>query len=122
MNTPLWAQNLVLDACLWWENQGNTSRLPTLKWRHSRHFFSSGHAHYGEAEITITAGTDRHDQRMVLLHELAHILRPRGHTAAFWGCAWSLFRWAGLPIRKTLARESGYMKGAAIAYRRNRRS
>ena len=39
---------------------------------------SSGHASQRRHVITINAGTSETDQRMVLLHELAHLLTPCG--------------------------------------------
>lgn len=86
---------------------------------------SSGRAHYGtddgKPHIVVTTGTDRRDQRLVLLHELAHILTPKAHHGpAFWDQAWSLYRRYGVPIRYAQKREYGYRKGARAGYQRTR--
>ncbi len=150
MNTPEWAQDLIIDAMLYLESKGFQSNLPDIKWRHRTGFHSSGHA--GKAHITLSAGTNRIDQKLVLLHELAHTVteaevkyldidkaKKRGwhfpseilagrplisryiyHTDKFWDTAWSLYRWAKLPIRYCLNREREYRVGAVAAYRRNK--
>ncbi len=76
MNTPNWAQDLIIDAMLYLESKGFQSNLPDIKWRHRTGFHSSGHAggHAGATHITISAGTNRTDQKLVLLHELAHMV------------------------------------------------
>ena len=143
MRTPKWAQELLIDACIYL----GIDDLPALDWRHGRRRCSSGRC-YGKSRILVTAGTDRTDAKMVLLHELAHAatppeirevklsgkwMRPDGtpwenptatqqvsHGDAFWDTAWRLYRWAKLPIRYCLQRETDYRKGAAVAYRRSK--
>lgn len=133
---PQWAQELLINACL----QMGKEDLPAVTWRRTGarvqrerygvvvkyppHQMTSGYAFVSENRIVITAGTDRGDQKRALLHELAHLLRPVGehHSAAFWDTAWSLYRWAKLPIRATAKREGEYRKGATLAYARSRRS
>lgn len=149
-NTPNWAQDLVIEASIYLEAHGRKVALPVISWRHGARRSSSGHANPKGKTITITAGHDRTDQKMVLLHELAHIVigcEPRYwnierakksgwhfeteptepiviknlfHTPAFWDLAWDLYRWAKLPIRYCLNREKSYRKGAVLAYRRSR--
>ncbi len=66
------------------------------------------------------AGTDKVDQKIVLLHELAHWVNPQvaAHTAQFWDLAWVLFRQYRLPVQRTLVREGNYRRGALAAARR----
>ena len=78
-------------------------------------------------QITIKVGVPhphypiRTEQKIVLLHELAHWLLPVGehHSPAFWDKAWSLFRRYRCPIKVALAREGNYLKGAVAAYHRS---
>jgi hypothetical protein len=66
--------------------------------------------------ISVTAGTDELDQRLTLLHELAHWLGPqqrrrRGrtahHDAVFYATAFRLYGAHGIPESEALAREGG---------------
>ncbi len=142
---PQWAQDLVLDTWLYWqkahafENFGTWDKpLPVIDWRNTHRrgtYFkfakpkkSSGRAWNKQAlvpedRIVVTAGSERLDQRVVLLHELAHILSPVGehHGSHFWDVAWELYRWAKIPIRYAKTREGNYRKGALVAYSRSRK-
>ena len=128
MPPPLWAQNLVIQVAL---DEGR-NELPDLVWRKSRiQWGVSGHAKSGclgqADQITIKVGVPhphypiRTEQKIVLLHELAHWLLPVGehHSPAFWDKAWSLFRRYRCPIKVALAREGNYLKGAVTAYHRS---
>jgi hypothetical protein len=127
MTTPKWAQELILDASLYLESKGYAAVLPDITWRHGSKFQSSGHASRTN-HITITAGRDRLDAKLVLLHEYAHIhAKPAPgshiwHSGEFWNLAWDLYRWAKLPIRYCQQREYSYKVGAQVGYRRNRKS
>ena len=66
--------------------------------------------------MAVTAGTDQIDQRLTLLHELAHWLAPwarrrRGrtthHGADFYAIAFGLYRAHGVPDAEALDREGG---------------
>jgi hypothetical protein len=66
--------------------------------------------------VSVTAGTDALDQRLTLLHEMAHWLGPaprrrRGrvlhHDARFYAIAFDLYRRHGIPDAEVLAREGG---------------
>jgi len=83
---------------------------------------SSGYAAPTANRVHVTAGTDRTDQKLVLLHELAHWLCDVGehHGARFWDKAWQLYRRYRVPIRYARKREGNYRKGAALAYARSR--
>jgi hypothetical protein len=69
--------------------------------------------------ISVVAGRDPLDQRLVLCHELAHWLGPpnQGHSQAFWRRAWQLYRRYRVPIYYALARE-GDFQGAIETYRK----
>ena len=68
---PQWAQDLTIDTILYLQSQGFKVELPELVWRHGYKFHSSGHCS-GKIKVIITAGKNRLDQKLVLLHELAH--------------------------------------------------
>ena len=56
---------------------------------------------------------------MVLLHEIAHWLRPsiESHSKEFWKLAFKFYKQYGVPIRKAYQREKSYKKGAEVGYR-----
>src|SRR6266540_652846 len=64
------------------------------------------------ARIVITAGRSLKDQRLVLLHELAHWLAPTGehHSESFWERAWALYRLYGVDLAYARKREGDYRK------------
>jgi hypothetical protein len=127
MPVPQWAQGLIIQVAIdegretlphviWWRRRGGSP------WTRK---FSSGRggppvAGNMTGSIHITAGSDRKDQKLVLLHELAHWLMPpqEHHGARFWDKAWQLYRRYGVPIRYAKAREAQYRKGSVTAYRR----
>jgi len=145
---PRWAEKLTLDALVYLEDLGYKVPTPAIIWRHGQQQFSSGRTYLPD-KIIITAGKNRLDTKLVLLHELAHtvagnkpvyldvkratkqgwrflqepteplIIGTRSHTSEFWDIAWKLYRWAKLPIRYCQQREYIYRKGAISAYRRN---
>ncbi len=127
MNTPKWAQDLILDAILYIQSATPlTPELPDINWRHAKdRRNSSGICH--PRNITIVKGSNRVDAKLVILHELAHWALPEGsghegHTPRFWDLAWQLFREFKLPIRHCKKRESEYRKGSLVAYHRSRKS
>lgn len=74
------------------------AKPPQIVWRKHRGkagLRSSSGLYSGSLNrITIRAGSSREDQKLVLLHELAHHLAPAKahHGAAFWRIAWSLYK------------------------------
>ena len=123
MTAPKWAQDLTLNALAWYEQNNPGCKAPdiTLNWRRSSyHKNSSGRANGVTNRVTVTAGKIRLDQKLVLLHEVAHVLVPGGHTDAFWDMTWALYRWAQLPIRYCQKREYTYKAGARAAYARSK--
>ena len=128
MNPPRWAQDLMLKAMLWWEEQGHVVPPVSLTWRRCSKRPSTGRTMFVDRDsvvsttrIVVTAGRSRRDQKLLLLHELAHAMLPRGeyHSALFWDTAWVLYRWAKLPLRYAQRREGRYRRGALVAYRRS---
>lgn len=109
--TPAWASEIVLGEC-----QAAGVAEPVLRWRHVRRSASSGVTRRSAGSISVTAGTDPLDQRLTLLHELAHWLGPvarrrRGrvqhHDAGFYAVAFDLYRRHQIPDAEVLAREGG---------------
>lgn len=130
MAAPKWAQEYLLKAACWAETQGYKVPPFELKWRRCNKYSCSGVAcndtnprWFKGFWININASkkSDKktEDAKIIMLHELAHILNPnQNHTPKFWDTAWALYRWAGLPVKRTLACETAYRRGAALAYRR----
>jgi hypothetical protein len=134
---------LLINACLFL----GVNDLPELRWRHRPGLTTSGCC--GKTRITVRAGRDRTDTKLVILHEVAHFVTPdevrettlKGvidaqsgkeigdfkvtrrlyHTDTFWDTAWRLYRWAKIPVRYALQREGEYKAGAVLAYRRSRK-
>jgi hypothetical protein len=111
MSAPAWAEALVAAVCA---DAG--VRPPRLAWRRRRHEHSTGVARRGDGMIAVRAGDDRLDQRLTLLHELAHWLTPsparrrRGathHGLAFYRTAFTLYRRHGIADADALRLESG---------------
>ena len=73
---PAWARSLVLTVCA-----EADAPLPRLSWRHRDRPTSSGVTRQSAGAISVVAGRDPVDQRLTLLHELAHWLAP---AAAAW--------------------------------------
>jgi hypothetical protein len=88
---------------------------PRLGWRRRRSAHSTGVARRGEGTIVVRAGSDVLDQRLTLLHELAHWITPpprrrrRGtthHGIAFYRTAFRLYGRYGVPAQDALRLES----------------
>jgi hypothetical protein len=107
---PAWARSLVLTVCA-----EADAALPRLTWRHRDRPTSSGVTRQSAGVVSVVAGRDPVDQRLTLLHELAHWLAPearrgrrrtRHHDAAFYTTAFPLYRRHGVPDGAALAGES----------------
>ncbi|HET6745805.1 MAG TPA: hypothetical protein VFH90_08160 [Candidatus Limnocylindria bacterium] len=107
---PDWARSLVLQVC-----SEADAPLPRLTWRTRDRPTSSGVTRQSAGAISLVAGSDVMDQRLTLLHELAHWLTPlpsrrrrraRHHDAAFYACAFDLYRRHGVADGAALAGES----------------
>ncbi len=110
MSAPGWADALVREVCA---DAG--MQPPRLAWRRRKGEHSTGVARRGEGMIAVRAGEDVLDQRLTLLHELAHWIAPparrrRGathHGLAFYRTAFELYRRHGIPDADALRLESG---------------
>jgi hypothetical protein len=107
---PAWARTLVADVCA-----AASRPEPQLAWRRRRQPTSSGVTRRGDESISLVAGSDPLDQRLTLLHELAHWLAPAPrrrrrriphHDATFYALAFDLYRRHGIPDHVALAGES----------------
>lgn len=105
---PAWATDLVASVCA---DAGVAP--PRLAWRRRRGSASTGVARRGAGLIAVRAGEDQLDQRLTLLHELAHWLSPPArrrrsphHGRAFYRVAFSLYRRHGLADADALRLES----------------
>lgn len=107
VKTPAWAKRIVDEV---WVSQRGP--WPTITWTIGktarRRTYTSGWCKYWTNEIQIHAGEDspRWEQKMVLLHELAHAISPGGHDERFWRTFWTLVRRFNLPIAKCRTRSS----------------
>lgn len=136
MNVPEWAEELTIQVC-----KDYRRRLPEQMWRKSfdRHWVerftkedgtrlfikrinnsSSGSYTRTRNLIKIRAGSDEQDQRLVLLHELAHHIMGRnkahGHSLKFWRIAFELYKRYGVDMDYAYKREKDYRKLATVAY------
>lgn len=108
MTVPGWASDLVDRVC---REAGIAA--PELRWRRRSAERSTGIARRHAGTIAVRAGTDALDQRLTLLHELAHWIaappRRRGathHGRAFYRVAFALYRRFGIPDADALRLES----------------
>jgi hypothetical protein len=115
--TPSWAARLVAQVCAEAEVPE-----PILRWRRAARSPSSGVTRKAAGVVVVTAGTDLLDQRLTLLHELAHWLGPavrprrRGrvahHDARFYARAFRLYQEHGIEPSEAVAREAARHPGA----------
>lgn len=112
MTAPAWATALVHDVCA---DAG--VEPPRLLWRRRNDEHSTGVARRGAGTISVRAGRDPIDQRLTLLHELAHWLSPASHRRrggrptehhglAFYRTAFNLYQRHGIPAPDALRLES----------------
>src|SRR5438093_2067090 len=93
---PAWATGIVAEVCA----EADVA-APILRWRRADRVPSSGVTRQAAGVVAVTAGSDPVDQRLTLLHELAHWLGPeprrrrRGrvahHDASFYARAFGLY-------------------------------
>ena len=116
MSPPAWAAELTAKVCA---DAG--VEAPQLTWRRREDEHSTGIARRPAGIVSIRAGRDGLDQRLTLLHELAHWLAPqvarrRGrsthHGRAFYAIAFELYRRHGIPDADALRLESGRYRSA----------
>lgn len=112
---PEWVTKLIEHVV----KEHSHRALPKLIWRKRSGFHSSGTTYTGfNKKIIVRYGSDELDQRLVLLHELAHWISPKnsGHTVRFWKTAWMLYDIYGIPEKYAVDREKHYKKRAIITY------
>lgn len=108
---PGWAEGLVAAVC-----QEAGVGEPRLRWRRVDRATSSGVTRRAPGTISLVAGSVELDQRLTLLHELAHWLtmpgprprrgRRRHHDAGFYAAAFGLYRRHGIPDADAVALEA----------------
>lgn len=110
MSPPAWALSLLDAACA-----DARAAPPRLLWRNRRGEHSTGVTRRGDGLVAVRAGSDPLDQRLTLLHELAHWLaaptrRRRGrsvhHGRQFYAVAFELYRRHGVTDADALRLES----------------
>lgn len=112
MSPPGWATALVARVCA-----DASVVAPRLTWRRRSATHSTGVARRHAGMISVRAGDDPLDQRLTLLHELAHWLAPaptRGRAGArtahhgreFYRIAFGLYRRHGLTEADALRLET----------------
>lgn len=112
MSAPAWARELVARVCA---DAGVAP--PSVAWRARTGEHSTGVTRRHDGMVAVRAGGDPLDQRLTLLHELAHWLAPppprrrRGrsvhHGRTFYATAFDLYRRHGIPDSDALRLESG---------------
>jgi hypothetical protein len=116
MSAPAWARELVASVCA-----DADVEPPRLLWRLRRAVPSTGVARRSDGTISVRAGSDPLDQRLTLLHELAHWIAPvarrRGrrsvhHGRTFYAVAFALYRRHDIPDPDALRLESARYRSA----------
>ena len=115
MIKPGWAIELVRIVCADAE-----VAEPRLAWRQRAGAHSTGVTRRHDGMLAVRAGSDELDQRLTLLHELAHWLSPaprRGrravhHGRRFYEVAFELYRRHGLADADALRLESARYRSA----------
>jgi hypothetical protein len=116
MSAPAWASTLVATVCA---EAG--VEPPRLLWRSRNAGPSTGVARRSEGTVAVRAGSDPIDQRLTLLHELAHWISPSGrrrgrravhHGRTFYAIAFELYRRHGLADADALRLESARYRSA----------
>lgn len=110
MTPPAWATTLVHAVCA-----DARAAPPRVTWRRRDDEHSTGVTRRSDGLVAVRAGRDELDQRLTLLHELAHWLAPRParrrraahHGPAFYSIAFELYRRHGIPEADALRLESG---------------
>jgi hypothetical protein len=107
--TPNWAIELARAVCA----DARIEPPARLSWRRRVSVHSTGIARRADAVISVRAGSDETDQRLTLLHELAHWITPWPrrrravhHGRAFYTIAFALYRRHGVSDEDALRLES----------------
>jgi len=115
VSAPAWAESLVEVVCA---DAGRP--LPHLAWRTRHGAGSTGVTRRDVGIVAVRAGSDPIDQRLTLLHELAHWLTPAvrrrrravHHGLAFYTIAFALYRRHGVADPDALRLESARYRSA----------
>lgn len=116
MSAPAWATSLLATVCA-----DADVAPPRLAWRRRAAEHSTGVTRHEDGVIAVRAGTDVLDQRLTLLHELAHWLartprRRRGrsvhHGRHFYAIAFGLYRRHGIADADAVRLESARYRSA----------
>jgi hypothetical protein len=116
MTAPAWALELVETVCA-----DAATEAPRLAWRRRAGDHSTGVTRQSDGAVAVRAGNDPLDQRLTLLHELAHWVSPpsrarrgrsRHHGRAFYAIAFELYRRHGIADADALRLESGRYRSA----------
>ena len=135
MSAPLWAQRIITTVC---EEEGIEE--PTVNWRRRgkkwyatmegmvqrQPAMSSGRT--GKRDITVTAGGNSEDRRLVFYHELAHYVEMNTgddnsrHDATFFARVFTYVKRFGYcTMRWAKYREYDYRIAAKAGYRQFRK-
>lgn len=111
--TPDWARLLVARCCA----DAGWAQPTRVRWMRRDRPSSSGVTRRHDGSISMVAGSDDLDQRLTLLHELAHWLAPTSarrrrrrsqhHDRGFYAVAFALYERHGISSAEALAREAG---------------
>ena len=116
--TPTWATELIERVC----SECERPVPPVVQWQRGTRRGYSGRAWSGKKiHIRVGPKTPRWEQKLVVLHELAHYMLPTGehHNERFWTLAFLFYRRYGVPVRKALANERTYRLTAVAGYKRS---
>ena len=119
---PKWVKDLVKQVAL---DEGRTD-IPEIKWRKSKDLTrecTSGvtYTTATPVKIRIVAGSNKREQKWILLHELCHWLTPNGehHSIVFYDKAFELYRRYRIPMKWASLKEGAYRKKSIQSYKKN---
>lgn len=87
---------------------------PQINWKEVRRYHTNGRAFLDEYIIDIYAGWDKIDAKIILVHEMAHLISQEGHNEVFWRTFWDMARKYHLPMERTKIRMEEYKKRATL--------
>lgn len=137
-DAPEWAIELVKQVCkdynralpgeLKWSNtsyplsSGTTSYCKTTTGKPIYHRKKTGRLIVFRGKISMVAGTQEENQKLVLLHELAHWIVTRskgmGHNNRFWHKAFELYERYGVDRMYAFDGEKNYRKQAITVFQK----
>lgn len=109
---PLWAKNMIRRHC---------DPVTRLEWHRSASKYGTSGRCFNRDRIVITAGSRELDQKIVLVHEIAHALAPwdAKHGDEFYDVLLRVSKSEGL-YRASLSAPHGQARGLRAAARRSR--